>query len=288
MNEDTIKLFEVLLVLHMENAITMHLRLPKKSEWYVRDWFIELLKPYNEKVWLFKYALDTEDLYRDFDEVKEKIHAQDTLFTDILIHGYVFVMIFFRVVWEEKWVAFLWTPEENRLIARIGNMIHHNPDYQDEITLHYNIEDYISKNYLEYPIIHSLKNNGFLEVKDIVFQNKELHFILHRFNNFPLRLWDDSIEKDASWFLFDGDTGKIMLNGEYLSQLKIGRNEYKFIQILYSSIWKSVSYADIKNHIKYGKISSTNEQYCQKIKGDLPDSIKEYVKATWEGYMLDK
>ena len=209
MNEDTVKLFEILLVLHMENAITMHLRLPKKSEWYVRDWFVELLKTYNKKVWLFKYALNTEYLYHDFDEIKQKIHDQDTLFTNILIHGYVFVMIFFKVVWEEKWIEFPWTPEENRLIESIGNMINHNPDYQDEITIHYNIEDYISKYYLDYPLIYDLSRNGYFEVKDIIFHNREVQIILYRFNNFPLKIINLNTETNESWFLFNEDTGKV-------------------------------------------------------------------------------
>jgi hypothetical protein len=73
-------------------------------------------------------------------------------------------------------------------MERIGNMINHNPDYQDEIILHYNIEDYISRNYLDYPIIYNLVENGFLEIKDITFQNKEIQIILYRFNNFPLKI----------------------------------------------------------------------------------------------------
>ncbi len=67
-------------------------------------------------------------------------------------------------------------------------MINHNPDYQDEIILPYNIEVYIAKNYLDYPIIYHLAENGFLEVKDVIFQNKEIQIILHRFNNFPMSI----------------------------------------------------------------------------------------------------
>lgn len=194
LNEYTVKLFRLLLVLHMESVITLDLRLPKKSEGYIRQWFIDLLKPYNKKHGLFKSpSIDTEDLFRDFDDdVKDKIHEQDTIFTDILVFGYRFVNLFFTLVAEEKWYEFHHTQDEERLIERIWNMIHKNPDYTGEISLHYNIEDYISKNHLDYPIIHNLNKNRFLGVKDIIFKWKELEIILHRFNNFPISTKSES------------------------------------------------------------------------------------------------
>lgn len=198
LNEDSIKLFRQLLVLHMESAITLRLRLPSKSEW-ARWWFKELLEPYNERISLFKKSINTEDLFHDFDEkIKNKIYEQDVLFTDIVIHGYNFIYLFFRAVADEKWYIFQDTQEQKRLQKRIYNMIDKNPDFIGEISLFYNIEDYISKSYLDYPIIYELSKNRNLDVKDIIIKWKEIEIILYRFNNFPIPKEDIILHQETN------------------------------------------------------------------------------------------
>ncbi len=51
-----------------------------------------------ERVGFFKYALNVDEIYHNFDEIKKKICQHDVLFIDILVHGYAFVMIFFKIV----------------------------------------------------------------------------------------------------------------------------------------------------------------------------------------------
>lgn len=180
------------------------------------------------------------------------------------------------------------------LFLDINSYLQNKRNFNEEIILKYNIEVYAKEKKNIWSILKNLEEKWYLRIKNILIKEFYITFILDSFCDFSKELFwieetevtTESIKQEKIGITFDEDTGKTSINWEEI-YLKIGKNDYKFFQILYQKYWKSVSYEEIKKHVNNGKVSSSDQEYCQKIKCDLPEIIKKHIIATWEGYRID-
>lgn len=166
-------------------------------------------------------------------------------------------------------------------------------NFRDKITLQYNLEDYIYKKRTIHKTLSRLEESKNLKIQDVSINEYSVLFMLSSFVDFDVSLFeiDQPQQKQEekvvlSWTMVNTDTWEVFHNGNHIDTLKMNSNSFRFMEILFLNKWKRVPYSDIKNHVKKWKTTSDTDEYCQKIKNELPENLKALVHSTGWWYRI--
>lgn len=176
---------------------------------------------------------------------------------------------------------------------------------RDSIILQYDLEDYVFKKRIIHKTLSKLEDSKNLKIQDTIINEFTVSFVLSSFVDFEASLFgieqtEDRVEEIkvaqenlaeekviSTWTVVNTDTGEIFHNENLIDTLKMNTNSFRFMEILFLNKWKHVSYTDIKNHVKRWKTTSDTDEYCQKIKNELPENIKALIHVTGWWYRIE-
>lgn len=285
-HKDYLDLFEILMVLHMENVITLIFYDVGNDNWRINKDLVNLLKECVLNEWLstkfifsnknnFDWKYDIFEVLSQWDIIKDKIQKYDWFDISVQIKGNPLLNLLFRKITEFIWYSDIDKEYTGRILYNnILEQTWWKFNHLNKIELFYKFEDdYMKEKRLILPLLIELENNWNLLISNIKIDWEYIYFELEKILDISEELFI-RVSKDIKFEWEKQDILKIEYTKDWV---KINSNKWIPNESLKSEIFLRVlsNYFYINSEYNEISISELNSYYLENRDELLYDIDKE-------------